>query len=283
MEGKGRRPDNEILFVGHLEEVDDLKRWERDAPLDYDREDNIENLKKISDALVEKIRERDKKAVLLISSPKIRAQQTSEWIAKELKSKLGDNIKVRYSVDENLDANSQGKFILPENYTPGSFFEGLKIAGKIYLKESLNQTNSNLHYKFGDPVLQTDGTYKYPELAKYFTESGETYAESLVRIFTSVIEMSSKARKLNSSSVEVVVVAHGFTYHVLKGLTVLGEQIMQGETSVNLGEVAQKIWEIYNTRTSELKDTSFAILDFSNIENEELLSLLRKEINYLKR
>jgi len=270
-----------LLFVGHLEEIDDLKKWKRNAPLS-NTEENQENLNKISDAIANKMRESGKEAVMFVSSPKIRARQTAELVSEEIKRILGKKIKIRYTIEENLDATRQGEFILPEDYRPGSFFEGLKIASKIFLEESLNSSDQNLHYKFGDPVMQPDGAYKYPELAKYFSISGETYAQSLVRIFTSVVHMSQKFNKLNSL-VEVVIVAHGFTYQILRGLTILSEQIKQEQVGINTGEIAVKLWEIYNTRTSELRETAYAPLDINNLGDRELLLLLKKEIEYLKK
>mgnify|MGYP001620150852 CR=1 FL=1 len=272
------KPNKEILFVGHLEDVDDLKSYGRDGPLEKS-EKNREDLNKIVDAIITKIKESSKEALILVASNKIRAQETAHLVGEEIKKRLGE-IKVRYAAEENLNSNDQGEFNLPEDYTPGLFFEGLSIASKIFLKESLE--NNNLHYKFGDPLKQAGDSYKYPELANYFKASGETYAEALIRIFSSVVEMSQKVDKLDSS-VEVILVSHGFNFHILRGLTVLAEQIKNGSIDMNEGEIAGKIWEIYKQDTTDFKPLAYVPLDITNLGDEQLISMLSREIERLKK
>ncbi len=267
----------EIIFAGHLEEVDDLGKYGRNAPLE-DTLENKKDLEKIKNGIIEKLKVTGRKAVMFVTSPRARATQTAELLEEEIRKELGNDIKFRYSVNEDLKLNEQGSFIIPESYKAGSFYEGLSMARKIFMSESIS--GSNPHYRFGDPVKLEDDSYKYPELATYFTESGETYAESLIRIFNSVLEMSGKASKLNSS-VEVVVIAHGSTYHILRGLSILAKQIKNSEVKFETGGLILKLWEIYQSRTQELSDTACSPLDFSELENEDLLNLLREEIKYL--
>ena len=143
MEG---RNDKKVIFAGHLEEHNDLKRWERDAHLDMDMSDNKEAINKIVDAITQQIKKSNRKAVLFISSSKLRSQQTSELIAKELKHSLGDDIKFRFNIESDLDGNDQGQFIFPDEYVAGQVFEGLKLAGKIYLNEFSENKNLNYFY-----------------------------------------------------------------------------------------------------------------------------------------
>ncbi|TSC52667.1 MAG: hypothetical protein LiPW41_37 [Parcubacteria group bacterium LiPW_41] len=269
----------EMLFAGHLDEIDDLKKYGRDAPL-IENEKNRNDLEKIVDAIVSRIEKADKGAVLLISSSKIRAIETAHLVGGELKRRLGEKIKIRYSSDEGLRAPDQGELILPEDYTSGSFFEGLKIASSIFYEESLNPSNKNLHYKFGDPLLQENGEFKYPLLSKCFKSSGETYAESLSRILKLVEKMAQKVGKLDSST-EVVLVAHGFTYQILRGLSVLAEQIKNGEVTLKTGDIPSRLSEIYEKRTGELRDSMCVPLDITNLGDKELLDVLEKEINFL--
>ncbi len=173
MEKGIQKRNKEILFARHLEEIDDLKKWGRNAPL-MNTEKNEEDLKEIVDAIVSKIKESNKKAIMFVTSPKTRSKETAYLVAAEIKKRLRTNIKIRYVLEDNLRGPEQGEFILPDNYNPGSFFEGLRIASEIFFKESLGFPDHDTHYKFGDPVLKSDGSYKYPELTKYFKTSGET-------------------------------------------------------------------------------------------------------------
>jgi len=277
----GNKPNPEMFFVGHLDEVDDLEKYGRDAPL-LDSEKNKKILSEASEAIIDRMKDANRKAVMFVTSPKLRAKETADLVAQEIKNKLGGDIKIRFSTNENLKSTEQGEFVLPEDYKPGTFSRELDLASKIFIMESLESPNPNLHYKFGDPIKRPDGSYKYPELAQYFTKTGESYAESLIRILTTVLEASRKTDKFNSS-VEMVVVAHGFTYHILNGLTILGEQVKQGDVRLDVGELAPKLWEIYKNGRSEIKSAAYAPLDITNLDNEDLLELLRREIEYLKK
>lgn len=273
-----RKSYQNIIFAGHLEEVNDLKKWRRDAPLDSDDPNNKEALAKIVDAIFEKIKINNRKAVLFISSSKLRSQQTSELIAQELKNKLGNSVKFRFSTESNLDGNNQGDFVLPDDYVAGQVFEGLKIAGKIYNTEF--SVNKNLNYKFGDPVVLENGTYKYPELLPFFSKSGESYKEPLVRMFNSVLDMSQKVEKLNQNT-EVVVTAHGLTYYVLNGLSLIADDLLKGKHVFKKGELAFIIWDKYLKRAEELKDRAYGFIDISNLDNPDLIAKLKEEIDYL--
>lgn len=271
--------NKEILFADHLEDINDLRSYGVDAPLE-ESEKNREDLGEIVNAIIAKIEASNKKVLILVASNKIRAQETARLVGVEIKKRMG-TLKVRYATEKGLDHNDQGEFNLPEDYAPGSFFEGLHIASKIFVKESLE--NHNLHYKFGDPLEQSGGSYKYPELVKYFKTSGETYAEVLVRIFSSVVEMSKKIDKLDSSAVEVVLISHGIVFHILRGLAVLAEQIKTDGATLHEGEIANKIWEIYKQETADFKSLTYVPLDITNLGDEQLMSLLLDEIEHLKK
>ena len=96
-----QKQNSKMIFVGHLEETDDLKKYGRNAPL-ADTEKNKEDLNKIVEAVVGKIRESNKKAILFVTSSRIRAIETANLIAAEIKKRLGVDIKIRYSSEDNL-------------------------------------------------------------------------------------------------------------------------------------------------------------------------------------
>lgn len=272
-------PQNKsLMFVGHLEELDDLKTWDRNGPLDMSRQDNLVALDKIVLALKQTLLKSGKKGVVFISSPKLRAVETCHLIESKLRSDVGGFLKFKVSIDENLDAHKQGTLILPENYKVGDRFEGLKLAAQIYMLEFLEK--KNLHYRFGDPVVQKDGSCLYPELKRFFSDCGESYADSFVRVLRSVVDISKKSHKL-SKSVEVVVVAHGLTYHILRGLGVISSQVLNGKIKISKGKLAYKVWEVYLSRVAELKDTAYGPLDITNLENQDLINLLEEEISFL--
>lgn len=277
--------ENSLIVSRHLDEVDDLKKFGRDAPLERSQL-NLEKLNKIADTVYQKIEETEKEAVLFITSPRLRARETAEWIAKDLKYR-GLDLKVRFSPNEDLSSTEQGGFVVPDDYNPGDFFEGLSLATAIFTKESHMSDNpgmeDNIHYEFGDPVLLPDGSYKYPELVKFFTENGESYAETLTRIYKSVLEMSSHYQKLFSKT-EVVVVSHGQIYHVLRGLSEIGKMVKNRSIEFSTGDSVKLLWKIYNDCDSDQKVTGICMpLDFEALNDPELMELLKKEIAYLEK
>ncbi len=272
---------SEILVASHLQEIDDLKNHGRDGHL-IDTPENREVLKRQAKAIIFKIKEGDKKSVLFVTSSKIRAIQTSEMIAEEIKRQLGENFHIRYSVDKNLISPDQGEFKLPEDYEAGDFFKGLDIAASIFLNESLgkNNTDQNLFYKFGDPVLLENGSYKYPDLLNYFTKQGETYGDSLRRIFGSVLEFSKKSHKAELST-EIVIVGHGFGFHIMRGLSVLSNLEIDELSKMTPNEVVKKIYEIYKKFDGVLGEMGCLPIDISNFKNPALIDLLNKLVNKL--
>ncbi len=275
---------NEMLFSRHLDEVDDLKTYGRDAPLERSPE-NHEKLEKATEAIYQKIVTSGKKAVLFITSPRVRATETAELIAMGL-TQRDPSLKIRFSSNEDLKATEQGEFVLPDDYEQNNFFVGLDIASKIFTKEAHlsdeQGMEDNISYRFGDPIQLPDGSYKYPELVEHFTKTGESYAETLSRIFNSVLEMSGKYDKLMEAT-EVVIVAHGQIYHVLRGLSEIHRMIKDGEIEFKKGDSMKLIWKIYNDCDPSQKVTGICMpLDFNALNDPAAMSLLEGEREILQ-
>ncbi|MCX6754515.1 MAG: hypothetical protein NTU81_01640 [Candidatus Nomurabacteria bacterium] len=272
----------EILFASHLDDIDDLEKYGRDAPLE-NSERNKKDLEIVVNAIVDKVHKSNKKAVLLVTSSRIRAKETADLVAIEIKKRLEcEDIKIRFDIEDNLKAPEQGEFILPEDYKAGSYFEGLKIASDIFYNESLKKEDKNVHYKYGDPVLQDNGNYKHPELVAYFNKYGESYAESMIRLLTSVTKTSKKIEKINLST-EVVIISHSFVYEIFRGLSILAKKIKDEGVIIKEGEIPNRLSEIFESRTSILKDTAYAPIDITNLGDKDLMTVLEREISFFKK
>jgi hypothetical protein len=92
--------------------------------------------------------------------------------------------------------------------------------------------------------------------------------------------MSQKVEKLNQNT-EVVVTAHGLTYYVLNGLSLIADDLLKGEHVFKKGELAFIIWDKYLKRAAELKDMAYGFIDISNLDNPDLVAKLKEEIDYL--
>src|SRR3989338_8016738 len=109
MEKIPEKRNKEMLFADHLEELNDL-RYGRNAPLE-DTEQNRHDLEKLVDEIMARVETSGKKAVLFVISPRVRAQETAHLVGEEIKRMIGDQIKIRYSVNEDLKPNEEGEFI----------------------------------------------------------------------------------------------------------------------------------------------------------------------------
>lgn len=69
--------DREIIFSRHLNEIDDLETFGRDAPL-CDSPENDAHIERTSNVLAEKLIKNKRRAVLFVVSPRIRAIQTAD-------------------------------------------------------------------------------------------------------------------------------------------------------------------------------------------------------------
>jgi broad specificity phosphatase PhoE len=129
--------DKNIIFTRHLNEIDDLESFDRDAPL-YDSVENNVSIEKTANLLTEKLLKNNKQAIIFIVSPRVRAIQTAELLEDIVIKKLPPNNKLRYkiSINNDLRASEQGKFTLPKDYKAGEIFEGLKLASNIFENEN---------------------------------------------------------------------------------------------------------------------------------------------------
>lgn len=275
----------EVLVARHLDDIDNLVLYGRDGPL-ADTEENTAKLEELSNIVCERIIENNRRWILFVSSPRLRASQTAVKIGERVQEHSEGNVRTFYSINQNLHSTDQGDILLPPEYYPGQKFTGLQLASNIFDRETHGSdfgVEDNIDYRFGDPVLRQDGTYKYPELAGHFSRYGETYRETLLRLFGAVLETAGKYERLKSHT-ELVVVAHGQQFHLFSELAALGEAIQSGALGYYPGASIKLMWEIYkNTDENQKVPGICAPIDFSPLADPYVLSLLRSEIEFLGR
>lgn len=274
-----------VIFARHLNEMDDLKTYGRDAPL-IDSVENQKRLIDITNTLYEKIIKSEKKAVLFVTSPRIRAKHTAELVARNLVEKIGPNFKTRFSVNEDLRSTEQGDFILPEGYKAGDVVPFLQSATKIFTQEVHGSDHpggvDNIGYRFGDPIKLPNGQYKYPELVGHFTRYGESYKDTLERIYSTVLDTSKKYQRF-LGRIEVVVVSHGQTYHVFRGLSEIANMVHTKEIEFKKGDSVKLSWEAYKKCSDDKKVPGICQpLDLDYLDDETMLTLLQGEIDFFK-
>lgn len=269
--------------IRHLEDEDDLLK-KRDGDLIPGQEAAAHE---IAEELRAEILDRDTSTVLMITSPKKRAIQTAEMVSEDLQSRT-EGVRFIHETNEALMDQDQGEIILPPDYEPGDHFEGLDIARKIFHKETFGDETTgeegSLTYRFGDPILQEDGTYKYPELLKYFSRSGESYRDVLVRLLGMLIELSENIQRFEIHRTLPVIFTHSQARQIFKDLEAAAALFQDGRLAYKTGQLGKICWEIYKKRKAENKIPE--VIEYIAVDallDEEIIELLRKEREYLRK
>lgn len=271
-----------LPVIRHFDEVDDLSSDFRDGELLPEQE---EKAKVIAEQIIAELENDSQEAVLFITSTRIRAVQTADLIMGELE-KINPDIRTFKTEEEDLCAIKEGKFILPEDYVPGDYFIGLEVAAdafsnEVHAKEK-GLGEDNYLYRHGDPLLLEDGTYKYPELLKYFEGSGENYKEVLLRVYKLIIQTHKKSDKLTKKT-KVALLTHGQPAQIFKDLNAVAAKVSAGLLDVKRGQLANLCWEEYKNRDASERVTGQTdMVTIEYLKNEELIRILQSEVDYLE-
>lgn len=269
-----------IPIVKHLQDKDDLTQG-RDAELIAGQE---EECQQIATSLLEIVAQKHYRVLILFVSPKRRAQQTAEMVMEQIKSQE-PNLKIITKTESNLREIDQGTFTLPESYSPGDTYEGLKIGGRIFTSETFNTANpnnDNILYKFGDPVLLDDGTYKYPELVRYFSKSGESYRDVFVRFCEQIIVLSQNLDRYHDKVLPVIF-THGQPHQIFNDLSEVAGKIEVENLEIPTGGLPRICWDLYQQRRTGL--VAYGQVDSVAAEyiyNQKMILALQREVGYLK-
>lgn len=271
-----------IPVVRHFDEEDLITLNGRDGEILPGQEEKAKEAAKV---IYFEMVKNNQKSVFFITSAKKRTIQTADLITEEL-LKIDDTIKVNQSIEKDLEAVREGEYILPDGYKPGDYFIGLELASKAFSVEvyqSMGNLNINNYlYRYGDPVLLKDGTYKYPELCKYFKKPGENYKELLLRIYKMVVVTHKKLDKFQKS-IKVVVLTHGQPAQIFKDLNAIGDKMKNEHLDFKKGELPDLCWAEYNKRDISTRVTGQTdLISIDNLSNPELISKLEEEIDYLE-
>ncbi|MDO8609269.1 MAG: histidine phosphatase family protein [bacterium] len=276
---------NSVLIGRHFDDVDDLTNGldtslkilstESQEILDFDAREIIENNKT-----------KGIKKVLIISSPKQRAESTSRLIKQKIKDIQGDT-QVQIRIDSRFSELYHGKIILPENYKPGRRIDFLQEAWKIFWAETFTEEGdyNNFSYQFGDPINIGDGQFKYPKIVGNFLSYGENYKDLSVRYYEAILEHFNNKQRIKKAGINVVVIAHSATLSILTELQGIANDFLLETMKLDTGDLMKTCWKRYLDRikvdNQELKFGMIKPLYMGDI-NDEAIDFLRKELEFLK-
>ena len=271
-----------IPIVRHFDEIDDLSDGIRDQELLPNQKEKARNIAEVISAELEKD---SQEAVFFVTSTRKRTIQTADLIIEALKN-INPDIKTFKTEEEDLSAIREGEFILPEGYSPGDYFIGLEVAADAFSNEvhaeERGLEKDNYLYRHGDPLLQEDGSYKYPELLEYFKSSGENYKEVLLRIYRLIIKTHKKSHKLTKNT-KVALLTHGQPAQIFKDLNAVAVKIKSGLVTVEAGQLASLCWKEYQNRDeSERVPGQTDVVTIEYLQDEDLIQVLQSEVDYLE-
>lgn len=268
-------------IIRHLEDEDNLFE-KRDGNLLPGQEAQA---REIASTLYSEILDKDASILLLVTSPKKRAIQTAEMVAKDLQPRTRKIHIIRHA-DKLLTDQYQGELILPGTYKAGDNFEGLAIAKRIFEKETFGDAdspNGNVNYHFGDPLLQENGTYTYPELREYFSKSGESYRDVFIRLLSALLGVSKNVGRFKDEKVFPVIFTHSQAKQIFKDLETLAEQHGLRKLNYKTGQLGKICWDMYKKRKAENPHSD--TVDYITVDallKAEVVGLLQNEVAYLK-
>jgi hypothetical protein len=268
-----------VSIVKHLEDEDDLN-FGRDTILIPEQ---YERAKKLADDIYKTALEGDYKILAFFISPKLRAQGTADLVSHAI-HELPDSPRILRNTETELREIDQGSFVLPKDYKPGDKYDGLKIAGKIFSSETFkkNPGEDNLDYHYGDPLPGVDGTFVYPELANYFTKSGESYREILIRFYGEALKLSKHTKRFADAKVLPVIFTHGQPHQIFSDLSLVAGMVKEEGFVLELGKLPRLCWDIYNSRRKDIVPYGTLLqVSAEYLNDPKMVELLQREFDYL--
>lgn len=269
-----------LPIIRHLVEIDDL-RSERDGELQSGQEPAAQEIAK---ELAKHIDSHNINKLVFIHSPKKRALTTAQ-LTEQFLLEINPGTQIKYYSEPNLKDIYHGVYILPASYKIGDFFEGFAQADKIFYGEVFGEKDNkteNYIYRYGDPYPLDDGNYKYPELAQYFSKSGENFKEALIRIYSEIVKFANDYRKYYEDY-EPVVFSHGLPLEIYKDISEVAEEVVLNDFTYPIGKLPRICYQHHLERNSEEGSHGRAdLLPLEHTTNPKFLKMLKDEINYLE-
>jgi broad specificity phosphatase PhoE len=263
-----RSRTKKIPVVKHLEDIDDLTIG-RDTGICQGQKHLA---RKLADEIYKYSLENEYKKLIFTISSKKRAMETAELV-KDILLKKKSQIKIIFTIDENLREIDQEYFVLPNNYEAGDYFNGLKIAGKIFSEETFSEED-NLTYQFGD-FSTKDAKNKYLELKQYFRSYGESYKDVLLRFYNQVMKFSESIRDFDEKGVGVVIFTHGQPHQIFTDLSLVANKIKNNGYILRKGDLPRTYWNLYKARKKGvIPFGETAYVSVKNIYDSNMIKIL---------
>lgn len=275
------------FFVGrHLEDENDLTEG-FDTRLKPLSEQSPEMVKTIVNEIIKNTLGKHLDKILIVSSDRKRAVETSQIIKKEIVS-LDANIKSRIITDPRFAELHHGEPILPEGYVKEKRIEYLKDAWSAFWQETFDEEGNyrNYNYQFGDPII-TDGEAKYPQLVGKFSEFGESYKDMCLRYYEGILEFLENMRRIEEAKLNLVLISHSAAVAIINKMLEVARDGKIFEDTFKTGDLMKICWQYYQKELERGEvdlniPGQFKIISLGDINVVAVINILAKEVEFLK-
>ncbi|MDD5289966.1 MAG: phosphoglycerate mutase family protein [Patescibacteria group bacterium] len=204
--------------------------------------------------------------VTIFHSPKIRTRQTASIVASFCKLA---KIDVNIVMDNDLREMDQGRFII-RNHVDGNDYPPLMQAWSAFQKKMVQ---SDLLYRFGDPLINRKGEAEFPELLDWFLSFGENQKEFSLRLyrFLSTILLPLKGR------IPIIVAHQALASRIQKIFHVLNNADIEHKM-----EPGYLVCELERTGSRVSLNHACGAVVPKPINMAHVISILSREIDFLE-
>ncbi len=276
----------QAFFVGrHFEDVNDLTDG-LDTKLKPLSEQPKEMVESVINEILANTLEKGLSRVLIVSSNKVRALETSE-IVKDGLAEKDPTIKTKIISDSRFAELDHGIPILPDGYVREARIDYLKDAWNVFWSETFSPDGNykNCNYRFGDPLV-VDGMPTYPELEGKFSEFGESYKQLCLRYYDGVLEFLKNIDRLGGKEMNVVLIAHSATVAIINKMFEVARDGRIYSEDFKVGDLMKICWQYYQ---EELKNGTgapniagqYKIVSLRGVDISSATGVLEREVKYL--
>jgi len=218
-----------ILILRHLDDIQDFTVPYRNTPLVSGEEKKVPE---IVESILKSFDTLEKKRVQFITSPQIRARQTTDLVINGVK-RVRQGLDMSISKDKRILDLYHGEYTVPSDYKAGEKLPALGIANRVYTEQTFG--DRNIDYCNGDPM-----NGRYPELTGQFSKYGESQREFSSRFYDFI---GSFIEDVDADKDTLyVVVAHTAIVFRLFELNHLIEELAETHGSIVLGDLSFHEW-----------------------------------------
>jgi broad specificity phosphatase PhoE len=188
---------SEVLLFRHFEDYQEDDNYRDGSIKELDKSQEI----LIVDSLMNALIERDINSIVFLASPQRRVRESIELVSSRLDERMPINT---YLVEEDrIRPIDHGEYIKLQD-------EDMKVAERNAWDAFVEQTFTlrNMLYRHGDPMIDQNGSARYPELVGRFKTHGENQLDFTIRTYSFILDVLETYNSCTNKNEMVVIGSH---------------------------------------------------------------------------